>query len=180
MKYKTFGDDAEVLGQAMLAFVQSVNFDEFQKILEQHNLNKIDPEKWYHQQIWLDVFNDIDQKKGASSNLVSIGMKVIETMATPPEFDNMPFLDQLRAFGGAYQANNRGKGIGEIQTEVLSDTHVIMHDGTPYPDDFVYGAYYAMARRFLPEGTQFSVYFDETAPKRKDGAKESLVHIKWT
>ena len=130
--------------------------------------------------MWMDVFNDIAVGKNVSSNLVSVGMKVVDTMVTPPGFDQIPFLDMLRGFGkNSYEVNNRGKHIGYIKTEVLAENHVIMYDATPYPDDFVYGAYFAMARRFLPKGTVYTVKFDESTPRRGEGGRETLVHITW-
>jgi hypothetical protein len=178
--YQTFGPDAEVLGQAMVAFVASINFNNFQHILQQHGLSDIDSSKWYPQQVWLDVFNDMVAERNASNNFVSIGMKVVETMVTPPGVEAIPFLEMMKGFGeNSYRANNRGADIGYITTEVVSDNHVIMHDATPYPDDFVYGAYYAMARRFLPKGTTFIVKFDEDIPRRNYGGSETLVHITW-
>jgi hypothetical protein len=182
MHYQTLGPDAYVLGQPMLGFVESINFKNFEKVLKRHHLTQIQPDQWYPQQIWLDVFNDIaaTSRGSASSDFVSIGMKLIEVMAIPPDFEAVPFLDKLRMFGQVYsQVNNRGHDIGYITTEVLHPTHVAMHDASPYPDDFVYGAYFSYARRFLPKGTDYSVYFDASTPRRDEGGSETIVHIEW-
>lgn len=177
-KYQTFGPDAEVYGQAMLAFVESIRFENFKPILAKHGLSEIDPQKWYPQQLWLDVFNDIESDNDSMSNMVSIGMKIAET--APPELDSVPFVDLMKGFGeNSYAAFNRGEDIGYIDTEVVGDKHLVMVDATPYPDEFVYGAYYAMARRFLPNGSDFTVAYDEDEPRRSTGGDVTKVHIQW-
>lgn len=181
MVYRAFGPDAEVYGAAMLAFVNSINYTNFHSIMEQHGVVHVDPERWYPQQVWLDIFSDIASQSGGSSNLVSIGMKIVDTAPMPPEIKSLPFKEIMLGFEqGSYRMNNRGKDIGGIETVVISDTHLVMVDKTPYPDDFIYGAYYAMARRFLPRGTDFSVKYDESIPRREYGGEATRVHISWT
>lgn len=180
MKYQTFGPDSEVYGAAMLAFVISINYTNFHTILEKYDVVHIEPEKWYPQQLWLDIFSDISSQPGASANLVSIGMKIVDTAPMPPEVQALPFKDIMLGFNqGSYLANNRGKDIGGIETQILSDQHILMIDKTPYPDDFVYGAYYAMARRFLPKGTKFTVKYEDDTPRREFGGEATRVHIMW-
>lgn len=180
MQYKTFGPDAEVLGGGMLAFIESINYDNFSSILETHGVDNINPNEWYPQQVWLDVFSDIASQPGSSSNLVSIGMKIADTAPIPPEALTLPFQEVMLGFNdGSYFANNRGKDIGRIDVEILDEKHICMIDKTPYPDDFVYGAYYATARRLLPRGTDFTVKYDETIPRRGNGGDATRVHIIW-
>lgn len=179
VQYKAFGPDAEVYGHAMLAFTESINFQNLKPILEKHNLLSIEPDKWYPQQIWLDVFNDVVASQNSTSNLVSVGMKIAETAVVPPDME-ISFVDLMLGFGAnSYCANNRGKDIGFIETRIVDEKHLVMVDGTPYPDEFVYGAYYGMARRFLPAGTPVVVQYDETEPRRSEGGKTTIVHIEW-
>ena len=179
MRYEPFGPDAEVFGGGMLAFIKSVNFQSFSKILEKHNLESIDPEKWYPQAVWLDAFTEIANNTNAIHNLVSIGMKIAESAPLPPEVQQMPFIEMMMNFNQSYLNNNRGKDIGGIETIIVDDNHIIMVDKTPYPDDFVYGAYYEFARRFLPFGTNFHVKYDDEVPRREQGGTETRVHITW-
>jgi hypothetical protein len=179
-QYKAFGPDAEVYGAAMLAFVKSINFTEFEAILHEHGLHEIEPERWYPQQVWLDIFSEISSQFNSSPNLVSIGMKIAETAPVPPEVQALPFEQIMLGFNeGSYLANNRGKDIGCIEASLLEAKHLLMTDKTPYPDDFVYGAYYGMAKRFLPRGTKFTVKYDERTPRREQGGSETPVHIIW-
>jgi hypothetical protein len=178
-KYQAFGPDAEVYGQAMLAFTQSIHYTSLQPILARHNVAKIDPQHWYPQQIWLDVFNDIQTSDHSTSSFVSIGMKIAETALPqlPPE---LPFTELMLRFGEiSYRAHNRGADIGYIDARVQNDQHITMFDCTPYPDEFVYGAYFGMAKRFLPAVRRMSVYYDEELPRRETGGKSTIVHIEW-
>lgn len=180
MKYTAFGPDAHVYGAAMLAFVESINYANFSNILASHGLTHIHPTEWYPQQVWLDVFSDIASATGGTLDLISIGMKIADTAAMPPQVQQMPFADIMLGFNdGSYLANNRGKDIGGIETRILGEGHILMIDKTPYPDDFVYGAYYGMARRFLPVDSQLTVEYDEEVPRREHGGEATLVHILW-
>lgn len=172
-KYQVFGPDAEVYGPAMLAFAQSINFGNFQDLLHQHGLAEVRDE-WYPQQMWLDVFNQV----GSMEDLVSIGMKIIDTAVMPPQLLEMPFEEFMQHFDENYRANNRGQDIGGIECIVAGENHIIMVDKTPYPDEFVYGAYYSLARRFL-KGHQFTVSYDQNIPRRSKGGTETRVHITW-
>ena len=179
-RFKTFGPDAQVWGRAMLGFITAINYRDFETILKHHKLTRIDPEAWYDQQIWLDVFNDIARLPSASSYFIKIGLKLIDNIVIPPEAQTLPFADLMRQAGEIYKMNNRGKDIGSIETEVINDKHLAMHDRTPYPDDFVYGAFYMMALRFLPKHTPFVVKFDERGLRRDKGGAVTIVHIRWS
>jgi len=179
MEYKAFGPDAEVLGGAMLAFIKSINYENFSDILKQHGIDEIDPDKWYPQQMWLDIFSDISTQNNATSNMVSIGMLITQT-APVPNSENLTFIELMENFDKAYTANNRGGDIGTIEARVVNEKHITMVDKTPYPDAFVYGAYYGMAKRFLPHGTQFVVEYDTKIPRRERGGEATIVHITWS
>lgn len=107
-------------------------------------------------------------------------MKIADTAPMPPEVLTRPFTEIMMNFNqGSYLANNRGKDIGGIQCQLIDEHHILMIDQTPYPDDFVYGAYYAMARRFLLFKGPFTVKFDEQLVRREHGGTVTCVHIIW-
>lgn len=172
-KYHVFGPDAYVYGPAMTAFYKSINFHNFEAVLKENGMSNIKDE-WYPQQIWLDIFNQIE----ASEDLVSIGIKVIETMQIPDHMFAMPFHEFMQHFDGSYRATNRGKDIGSIDCIVVDHNHIIMVDKTPYPDEFVYGGFFALARKFLA-GSAFTVIYDPQIPRRGEGGTETRVHITW-
>lgn len=172
-KYRVFGPDAQVYGPTMAAFYKSINFDNFEAILKENGISDIKDE-WYPQQLWLDIFNQIE----SSEDLVSIGMKITETAHMPHHLLSMPFQEFMHHFNDNYRANNRGADIGSINCIVVEHNHIVMVDKTPYPDEFVYGVYYSLARQFLA-GSNFKVTYDPDIPRRGAGGKETRIHITW-
>jgi hypothetical protein len=179
VKYQAFSEDTEVIGQNVTAFIECSNRDAILPHLEKHGLDKIQPDKWYPLQDFLDVINDMMAAGGTTGDLVSIGMKMAETAVFPPEFDEMPLTEIMRDWNTAYELNNRGSDIGGFKVEIISDTHVKVTYRIPYPDDYNYGVFFGTAKRFLPEGTDFIVEYDADTPRRDDGGEETVVHIIW-
>lgn len=181
-KYEAFGPDAEVLGQNVLAFVECTNSDNIRPFLERHGLDEIDPERWYPMQDFLDVLNDMENEVGGAAALdfVSIGLQLIETAVFPPEVDELSLEEIMLGWNESYQLNNRGAHIGDFDTELVVDKHLKITTRIPYPDDYNYGVFYGAAKRWLPENTPFTVYYDEEAPRRDiDGSQSTIVHIEW-
>jgi hypothetical protein len=179
--YRAFSDDAESLGQSMMSIVKYLGKEGLYPILEKHGLAALEPDKWYPTQAWMDVFNDLKrQVPGAEiSNFVTIGTAIVETSALPPEFDTMPLIDILATTDQAYKMNNRGSDLGEYACEKVSDTHVKMVCRVPFPDNYNYGIFYGFARRFLPKGTHFKVFFDQEIPRCEQGGEATIIHITW-
>lgn len=178
-KYEPIGPGGEVLGQVMLSMMENMNAERIRPHLERHGLGNLDPEAWYPIETWLDVFNDMETESGAYADFVSAGMAIADKAVFPPEFDNMSFIEIMQTWNDAYLMNNRGEGMGEMPCEVINDKHIAMIARTPYPDDYIYGSYYGAARHFLPDGTDFTVYFDEEEPRREEGGERTIVHIEW-
>jgi hypothetical protein len=178
-QYKVLGPDAEVLGGAMLAFVASMHSPNFKAILATHGLHDIYADLWYPQPMWMDVFNNIANRSEANCDLVRIGMNIVDTAPFPPEIQALSFVDIMMRANENYLRNNRGRDIGSVRPQVLHDTHLVMIDRTPYPNDVVYGAYYATAHRFLGADAALKVTFDEARPRRDQGGRDTRVHIVW-
>jgi len=181
-KYKSFDPKAEVNGYSMLGFIQCLRKEDIRPYLEAHNLSQIDPAGWYPVQNWLDVMSDLAEERPGQAmfDFVAVGMKLIETTHWPPEFDTLPLLQVLAGANESYTKDqHRGGDVGEIVQEVISPKHVIQRARTPYPDDFWYGCFYGILRRYLPPGTHFTVYYDEDIPRREQGGEETVVHMKW-
>ncbi len=180
-RYEPFDPNTEVIGQVMVAFIESIQADVIRPHLEQYGLTDIDPNAWYKQKLWLDVLSDLaeDSPGNAMSAFVSVGMKIAETAPLTEGYENLPMAEKYIEWGPTYQQNHRGGDAGEIVGEKVSDTHVKMHVRFPYPDHLEYGAYYGLAKRFLPEGTDFVVKYDEDTPRREEGGEETIIHITW-
>lgn len=178
--YSDFSQDAEILGRPMLGLLENLTQESIRPILEEHNLIEIEPDRWYPMNTWVSVFMDlIERYNGASTELVSAGMAAIDKAALPPDINSIPYIAVVQGANDVYLMNIRGTDVGYMNCEVITPQHVILRCRTPYPDDFVYGNFYAGARRFLPKGTQFTVSYDENNLRRDQGGEETLYHIEW-
>jgi hypothetical protein len=178
--FKAFDPDTEVVGQQMLAFVQCANQAEVMPYLEKYGLAPIIPDKWYPLQSWLDVLRDLTTERGGNAmfDLVSIGMKLVDTSVAPPGAEQIPFDGALGMVNMVNQLNHRNGDIGEYVIERVEDQHVRVVARVPYPDDWLYGMFYGGTRRFLPPGTHFTVSYDD-APRRSQGGETTILHIEW-
>ena len=177
-QYISFDPEAQIIGQNVLGFIECTNSERILPHLERHGLSSVDPQKWYSLQDWLDVLTDLDGDGDAMFDFVSIGLKVAETAVYPPEVEQMPFADFVMMIPQVYLMQHRGDA-GEERAERLSDKHLRLIMRTPYPDDLAYGVVWGMARRFLPEGTQFLIAYDETEPRCDQGGEFTVLDISW-
>jgi hypothetical protein len=180
-KYKAFEPENEVLGAAVLSFIESVNFDNIKPFLDRYGLTEVDPGAWYPLQLWLDVLSDMDEQSGGGAmfDFVSIGMKIIETAQFPPEFSTLSMKQAIMTANDLYRANMRGGDFGEYIIDQLNDNHLRITTRIPYPDDVAYGQLYGMARRFAPPGVHFTVYYDEDVPRSEQGGEKTIMHVTW-
>jgi len=181
-KYIAFDPKAEVNGYSLLGFFQCLRREEIRPFLDAYGLDELDPDKWYPVQDWLDVLNHVAEERPGQAifDFVAVGMKVAETTRFPPEFDTLPLTEIFRIGNEDFRTNqHRGGDVGEIVLEVIGPKHVIQKVRTAYPDDFWYGIFYGICRRYLLPGTQFTLYYDEDTPRRDHGGEWTLIHIMW-
>jgi hypothetical protein len=177
MRHLTCDPNAEVIGAAAQAYLENVRSESTKPLLEAHDLGTIDADKWYSVQSVLDVLNDLAQQPDVMSNFVAIGLKIAEKAFIPPQITQ---LDQiLMGLNDVYQMNHRNGDVGYMETEKVGDTHYKLHLHDVYPDDFTYGILYGFARRFLPQGTQFTVTYENPAIGRDRGGSETIIHVEW-
>ncbi len=177
-EFTAFDSQTEVIGQMMIAFLESGDKTIARKYLVKHGLSDIKPDQWYPLQTWLNVLRDMT-RAGDSLNLVDIGMQLVQTAVLPPGFTDLPLKDALMMMNEANKLNNRNGDIGEYTVEQIADYHIKVTTRLPYPDDWLYGMFYGGARRFLPLGTAITVTYDPVVPRRKDGGDVTIFHIRW-
>jgi hypothetical protein len=179
MRILTCDPQTEIIGQTVLSFVDNVQADEIQPYLVKYGLEHIQPELWYPAKKQLDMMNDMAREVNLSSNLVAIGMAIVEKMLLPPEMETAPLANILLGWDGLYHMQHRGGEIGYVKTERISDTHYTTTHRHIYPDDMTYGLAYGMARRWLPSTTRFTVKYDENIPNRDNGGDVTVIHVEW-
>lgn len=173
----------ELNGLTVSSLMVSTRNADIQPILEKYHLTNIDPTAWYPLQDVLNVLHDIANNSDSTVNLVSIGMAAGELGANnlPAEMKDAPIEDIFAAYGKVYKMRHRNGDPGSISTEKLGPKHIaiIMQD-SPYPDDVYYGVFYAYARALLPTTSHFTVKYDTSLPRQREGGEKTIIHIEWT
>lgn len=173
-KYQASTPNAEIIGAALKPYYSAITHNDFKHILEQYDLNEIDPEQWYPQQLTLDVQKRIFQGEGGSQNLVAIGMKIIDDAIFPP----MNSLEEaVNAFASSYPMNFRNQSADDlIHAEFVDDQTIRVVNGSPHSDDMIYGYIYGLVRRFREENKSFSVEYEDISKRDSDEDTVFIVH----
>jgi hypothetical protein len=173
----------EVIGQQAIALFNNIRSTEIRPVLVKHGLASIDPAQWYPLQSLLDVLSELSEEPDYSANFVSIGLAMADAADLPPESRGAPLEEFLMRLNAGYQAWHRGGETGIIEVQKLADTHfqLINLIATAYPDDMVYGLVYGFVRRLLPQGTPFTVRYNESGgPRRDNGGDFTVLDISWS
>jgi len=169
--------DAQVIGQTMLAFLENLSAEQTRPIMEAHGLSEIDPETWYSHQLWMDVLESIkeEQQGGSMMTFVAIGKEVVRTAVMPDAIQTIP--DALHALHAIHHANLRNVPEDEgYQIEEVEDNHYIVLHNTPNPDHAIYGFLWGIAKRFKQEGETFVVkQIDNPSPE----TARSAFSVRW-
>lgn len=166
-KYVASTPQAEVIGRALLAYDDALEYESFKPILAQYDLLEIDPEKWYPQQLTLDIQKAIKGTAGGSNALISIGMKIIDTAVFPP-MDSLNAA--IEAFASSYPLNFRHQAPDDlIHAHQINDNLIRVINCSPHSDEMIYGYVYALVRRFAPKGKFPVVKFADLRAVDRDG-----------
>jgi hypothetical protein len=159
MRKLTCPPGTETIGQLLNSWYENLQSDETRPIMEKHGMVNLDPFTWYPVQMLLDATNEIAESN-MTPNFVAIGMKIGEGVPLPPDMVNPTLEDVLMIWNDLYQGLHRGGDVGYIKIEKVSDTYFKTIQAGIYPDDMSYGVLFAYGRRFLPPGTEFTVFYD--------------------
>jgi hypothetical protein len=154
---KPFDADAKVLGAVILAVSQAINSKALVPILAKYGLTDIQPEKWYLAKTWFDTLNEVASNKNASMNLVDAALRVSEMI--PQATHDGTIKGAFVTANDTYYMNHLGY-IGEIRVDSSKDNEITVSAYSPYPDDYLYGAFYGHARRHAPAGAHIRIYRD--------------------
>jgi hypothetical protein len=180
MRTITVEPSTEIIGATVLSLVQNMTAADFAPLLSKYGFDKIDPDKWYPLQDFVDLLAELTQHPKLTLSLVAIGMSIAEVAPMPPELVNAPFSKLVEGWNEHYHASTRNGEVGDKTTIKVADRHYkIVHDQTIMPDDLEYGVLYGFAQRFLPPNTQFDVWFDEDVPRMDEGGDQTILHVSW-
>ncbi|MBX3459164.1 MAG: hypothetical protein KF696_04230 [Planctomycetes bacterium] len=116
------------------------------ELLASCGLERVEPEGWYQQQAWLDVYRAIHEHLGADT-LYSIGRRIPYSAEFPDEqmFD-VP--SALAAIDIAYHNAHRGGEIGVYRFVEVGMDHYQVQCDNPYPNVFDLGIAESLVERF--------------------------------
>lgn len=165
-KYLSSTPNAQIIGVALKAYNESITYDSFQNVLAEYGLLEIDNDKWYPQQLTLDIQKKIKSNPNGSEHLVSIGMKIVDTAIFIP----MESLEEaIEAFAASYPLNFRNQADNDlVYAETVDDNHIRVINSTPHSDDMIYGYIYALVRRFSPKRSIPFIEYDDITQRDSD------------
>jgi hypothetical protein len=183
-EFKSFAADAEVLGDAIEAFVAGFP-PELSKIgsgvLTAKGIDGFRRGEYYPLQSLLDAMKEI-QDKFSSEMLFRIGEKIAANAVLPPGIDSLETC--LASINTAYHMNHRRGEIGSYEYTYLGEVGGLkrakMTCPNPYPCAFDRGVIHGFAQRFKPSGAvDVIVRHDESQPCRRTGAHACAYLISW-
>lgn len=180
MRTLTCDPNVEVRGEVMLSLLQNIQAKAIEEYVQRYGLTDVQEGYWYPIQPFLDLLNDLAANVNQTTNFVAIGMSVAATSVMPAELGQPSFEELVLHWDDHYQGNHRKGDIGYKTAEKLGDKHykVTLHGGL-YPDDFEYGVLYGFAQRFLPQGTDFIVEYDEDVQPLDSGGEKTVFIVEW-
>src|SRR5690349_10378143 len=106
----------QVSGDFMLALVECTKKDKIAAVLSMNQLHAIHSHLWYPARQLAEILTDISLARGGAHDLVSIGMKIPETIQMPPDIYNIG--DALMRWNEIYQWNFKNGDAGWYEVEV--------------------------------------------------------------
>lgn len=182
MRILTAPANVELIGFMTMAFISNLQSSETLPVFQKHGLGSVEPYNWYSATTFMDALNELAEHDNLSSNLIAIGMEVGKNVPVPPDNPNPTLEEMLYGWDVAYTSlhRNHHDNIGGIAVEKVAEKHYKTIHTHLYPDDMSYGIAYGYARRFLPKGTSFNVFYEPNVPRLDEGdGKNTIIHVKW-
>ncbi|MBN1679898.1 MAG: hypothetical protein JW966_06370 [Anaerolineae bacterium] len=181
MERYTCDPNLEVIGFVPLGFFGTLQEDTMRPILSNLGLNfsQFQPDTWYPLQLILDILYEFQQHDDTMYNYVAFGMRVAETINVPSEPSSETFAEFLVGFEKLYPERYRNGDPGYVHVQRLAERKIKLTFDVPYPDDTFYGLFYGYCRRFLPQGTSFSVLYDPDSLRKDEGGQETTIWVEW-
>jgi hypothetical protein len=160
-KFKASSPDAKANGQVILPYLGVLQGSKLEHLLKEYNIEEVDPEGFYDQQIVCDMQQQIVANAGLfSSELIEIGKGSIESIGFPDEVDSIEAA--MGMLHTIYQAIHKDipEDEGWAYEQVDDNTHHIKFN-TPYEQFAAYGYIFGIAQKFRPADKVPSVYMED-------------------
>jgi hypothetical protein len=165
----------EMIGANALAIISNINAEEIRPITEtifpKYGVTEIAATDWYPVPMVMELYQLLDKLPNSGPNFVAIGIKVVDTGVFPPNIQTVHDAMNLLAASTDMALRNCDT-TGWWKVDVLSPTHIVVEENTPYPHDLLYGYIYGLTRRYKPKEAGFKVIrtFKNEADPNADGA----------
>lgn len=166
-------------GHTVYSLLANMRADALSPLVKKYGLADIEKNDWYPLQDVLHLLSELKDQGTAMMDFVAVGMSAADLSPFPPELEKAPLEQILLLYPQAYPARHRNGVPGSVVAEKVAEGHIKMICDVPYPDDIFYGLMYGFARRFLPRGTDFTVRYDETEPRKEEGGPTTIIHVSW-
>jgi hypothetical protein len=179
MRKFTCHPDAKISGQTITAYLDNLQSFESRKVFEQYGIDDVDTSKWYRLQPLLNVLHELSVQPNATQNIVAIGMQ-IAISGVDPNAPEVPLPVVLEHWNDHMYANIQGAEVGTITAEKLGEKSYRITHRTVWPDNLVYGLAYGFARGRLPQGTHFTVWYENPDERLDQGdGDKTVICVKW-
>jgi hypothetical protein len=182
-EFKSFAPDARVSGRMVLAFTGCVDYRSIGRYLSQHGFlgrhgfERLDPERWYYLQDWLNVMADICQREDESSPLrdfEGIGRGMVVTLNLHEKVAYYPLFETIHTLTYLYDDLHLGNA-GYINVKRISHDVIQVVSCIPYPDALLYGMLAEAAER--SDASRYPVQLDPDTLSRDEGGEVTIYDI---
>jgi hypothetical protein len=186
--YRVFSPGIQVRGQVIQAATKCLNPDHLEPYLRQNgllgrqdDLQPILDDRWYSQQDWLNVLSALIEANVSSArfDLVSVGMTLADMLTGQPGFETLSLEEKFEAWSRIFTEQHRDGDPGKITVHRMGSNAIWVDTQTPYPDDILYGALYAIAFHHFPKGAVITVRYDDHFARRDKGGDVTRFEVVW-
>lgn len=166
---------ATVSGRALHAFFTAEILKDYLDILKAYNLYELDPDLWYPSQTVMDCLRTLSEQVPDSRVLTLLGTQIHKHASLP----NLTSIEHaLSMLDTIHSMSHRDISLDEhISAIVMGPRYVVASNGTPYPDDLVYGYFWGLMGRFVDPTKSVIIAYDDPSAFNSDG--EMKYHIQW-
>lgn len=171
----------EVWGASILGCLQGLEraglpIDYARALLAGGGLVELEPEGWYPQQPYLDLFRALEAQFGEGALRV-MAAQVPDTSRFPPGIQTLE--QAMQSLDIAYQLNHRGGAIGRYACLPLGHRALELTCDTPYGCAFDLGILDALVTDFAPPGSRPVVTHAPGTPCRRLGGEACTYLVNW-
>lgn len=169
-------EGAEVSGIILLAYLNNLTRDVTEPILANYGFteDELDSDKWYPNQMFLDIEKTIHESSGGQTALVAIGKSAAENYIPPKGADSLEAT--IEALPNVYTTNQRNlpDGYGWL-VEKIKDRHYRFTNNTGTTNYGAYGYVWAICIRMKGSNSNLKI----TPQNDLDSTEPAIIDITW-